>query len=333
MPASFVQALEMFTPELGVAVAGPPAFVACSGRDLPRPRCPRAPGPDALVETSDGGLRWQVTGTVPRGLDALAPFELHMAFTNPSSGYLLSTGPSPRPEVELTEDSGQTWAPVSVPGLATALSLNANDLWVVSDICPSASTPTSLCPSVLSIYQFGARTPSATRPIPTLGDLAVPEISPSTRAATLLARLGPDAAVLREGGGGLPSSMLLTTDGGVHWHEIGDPCGDITPSSLALSGPTHWVLDCELDGGMNQGTVSIDVSSDEGLHWKEVAAANGDGSILGSVRDFMGYDLTASGNGTVLWLPDDVVGIQTSTDGGQRWTLVRINDGGGCPWP
>ncbi len=329
VPASEVLALEMFTSDRGVSVAGPLTVAPCLGRNLPRALCPRTPGPDYLATTLDGGRSWHVTGVLPSTLDPLVPFELHMAFATPAVGYILSTGAEPKPQVELTEDGGRTWSPVHVPGQAVALSLSATTLWVVSDICPAASTPTALCASELSVVRFGARAPNAIRPIPTLGNLAEPGVMPTTRAASLLARIGPGTAVAEEGGEGEPSSMLLTSDTGVHWRQIPDPCGRTTPSSMAALTPTHWVLDCELGGGMNQGDVAIYVSTDGGARWTRTAAANEDSPTLGAVSDRMSYDLTASGDGGVLWLPGDVVGVATSTDGGVDWQSALIDAGGG----
>jgi photosystem II stability/assembly factor-like uncharacterized protein len=312
----------MFTSHSGVAVAFSPLPPLCK-----RNCTPGAPPRhrDYLTATSDGGRAWHVTGRFPANFNPGTTYELQVAFRTPNEGYVESTDPV---ETLFTDDAGRTWSSLRAPGWPTAISLAGSTLWIVSDFCPKTATPTGLCASRLLVYPPGHLTPTSETLIPTEGVLPSQGISASTRAATLLDRLGPSSAVVEEGGEGAPSSLLLTRDNGRHWKVLKDPCEGLVPAGLVAPSRTHWDLYCELSGGMNQGSTRLYTTSDQGKTWMLTAEGNIEGPTRGNIGDEMAFDLTLSGNGRVLWLLGAVYDVTSSTDGGRDWTRAPTQTGG-----
>lgn len=317
-----ILSMQMFSSSQGVAVAFTPSSPPCE-----RNCTPGAPARhrDQLVVTNDGGTTWRLTGTLPPSVDPGQSYELRLAFLTLDEGYLQSTDP---PDTLFTDDAGRTWSSLEPPGQPTAISLHGTVLWIVSNFCLTATTSPALCPSRLLTYLPGHLTPATDLSIPTEGIVASPGISISTRAATLLDRLGSSSAVVEEGSEGAPSSLLITVDSGRHWAALADPCEGLIPTGLAAPGPTTWVLYCQLDAGMNQGATRLYTTSDQGATWTLTAEGNIEGPTLGSIGDGMAGDLTVSGDGRVLWLLGSVEGISSSTDGGLDWTTAPIQTGG-----
>jgi len=311
----------MFTSSAGIAVAfvpSPPSHGYC---------CTGAPARhrDYLAATSDGGTSWRVTGVLPGNVNPAQSYDLQLAFGDPSEGYVQSFDPA---ATLFTDDAGRTWSSLQPPGQPTAISLNGQVLWVVSNVCPTATTSAALCPSRILTYLLGHLTPATELPIPTEGVVASPGISVSTRTATLLDRLGPSSAVVEEGSEGAPSSLLVTVDSGRHWTALSDPCEGLSPAGLVAPAPTTWVLYCQLDAGMNQGATRLYTTSDQGTTWTLTAEGNVEGPTLGNIGDGMAGDLTLSGDGRVLWLLGSVEGVSSSADGGFDWTRVPIQTDG-----
>jgi hypothetical protein len=311
----------MFSSSDGVAVALTPSRV------LQRGCCVGASTPhrDFLAATSDGGRTWRATGELPAAVDPPASFDLSLAFSTPREGYVQTAVPE---ATVFTDDGGRTWSRLTPPGQPTAISLAGQALWIISHMCPTASSPPGLCPSELLTYRLGQSVPFARRPIPTVGVAPSPGLSGSARAATLLDRLGPGSAVIEEGSEGAPTSLLVTDDSGGRWTALVDPCEGLVPTGLVAPSPTTWMLYCQLDGGMNQGTTGVYASIDRGHTWTQVAGADEQGDTRGTIGDAMAGDFTISGNGRILWLLGSVGGVETSTDGGRDWRTTDIQTGG-----
>ena len=321
IPAVDVLSLQMFTTSAGIAVAFIPS---------PSPHgycCTGAPARhrDYLAATSDGGMSWRITGVLPVDVNPAQSYELQLAFGDPSEGYVQSFDPD---ATLFTDDAGLTWSSLHLPGQPTAISLDGQALWVVSNVCPTPTTPAALCPSRLLTYLLGHLTPAAELPIPNEGVVASPGISVSTRPATLLDRLAPSSAVVAEGSEGAPSSLLVTVDSGHHWSVLSDPCEGLSPVGLVAPAPTTWVLYCQLDAGMHQGATRLYTTGDQGAHWTLSAEGNVEGPTLGTIGDGMAGDLTVSGDGRVLWLLGSVDGVSSSDDGGVDWTSAPVQSDG-----
>lgn len=314
-----VLTLQMFTVDDGVAVACVPAAVSRSCFTWPP-----AHGRDYLVATRDGGTSWTVTGPLPASVHPEQSYDVQVAFSTPSAGYVQSTDPD---ATLFTSDAGRTWSALRTDGRPKAISLEGQALWIISDFCP-ATTPYPLCPSRLLTYAPGHLAPTSELPIPTEGIAAAPGISATTREATLLDRLGPSSAVVEEGSEGSPTSLLLTSDSGRHWTVLRDPCGRITPTGLVAPAPSLWIIYCQLDGGMHQGWTRLYSTDEEGTSWTLVAEGNVEGHELGNIGAGVSNDLTLSGDGRILWLLGSVSGISSSTDGGFDWSFARVETDG-----
>ena len=321
IPAADVLSLQMFTTSAGIAVAfmpsAPPHGYCCTGAPA-RHR-------DYLAATSDGGTSWHITGVLPVNVDPTQSYELQLAFGDPSEGYVQSFDPD---ATLFTDDAGLTWSSLHPPGQPTAISLDGQALWVLSNVCPTATTSAALCPSRLLTYLLEHLTPATDLPITNEGVVASPGISGSTRAATLLDRLAPSSAVVAEGSEGAPSSLLVTVDSGRHWSALGDPCEGLTPAGLVAPAPTTWILYCQLDAGMHQGATRLYTTGDQGEDWTLTAEGNVEGPTLGHIGDGMAGDLSLSGDGRVLWLLGSVDGVSSSDDGGFDWTTAPIQTDG-----
>jgi hypothetical protein len=77
VPPRAVVSLNMFTPELGVALALMPPSTFGTGRYY-------------IVRTDDGGTAWTVSGTLPRRLIPSDQLRVSIAFATPAEGYLNS---------------------------------------------------------------------------------------------------------------------------------------------------------------------------------------------------------------------------------------------------
>jgi len=309
-PADVV-AMQMFNPHDGVGVAGLPPL-SCQ-----RPCLGGPPGAAYVVVTEDGGRNWRATGRVPADFGPFFPSS-EMAFQSQSAGYLQSG------TTIYTDNGGRTWLHVEVPGVATALSLEGRSLWVASDICPPGQLAPALCPSDLLVYRLGHLRPTLALPVPDTDHQAHRYVRATTMAASLLDRLGPSSAVVEEGSEGLPSSIMVTADSGHHWQVVDDPCEGLAPSGLIAPSPGHWLLLCELAGGMEQGNVRLYGSTDSGRRWRLLDAANEQHTSLGNLGDGLAYDLALSGNGRVVWLLGVAGGVGASTDGGRHWDWAKI---------
>ena len=195
---------------------------------------------------------------------------------------------------------------------------------MVSLTCPNGQLTTGLCPSELLAYRFGRLRPVAALPVPDTDKQAHRYVRATTMAAFLLDRLGPPSAVVEEGGEGLPSSLMVTHDSGRHWHVLDDPCEGLAPSGLVAPSAGHWLLVCQLPGGMGQGNVRLYSSANSGKRWRLLDAANEEHTSGGNLGDGTEYDLAVSGNGRVVWVLDVVGGVGASTDWGRHWKWATI---------
>lgn len=305
-----VMALQMFSTQRGVAVAADQV----SRRDY-------------LAVTSDGGVTWQVTGGVPYDVSPSTPVGLDMAFVSPGLGYLRSIGSTGSVAIEFTSDAGRNWSRLESPGTSSGLSFMGGNLWTVAITCPSTSHRAS-CRPELVIFSPGSTRPASEQAIPTLGIPSSVDSEDTASQPALLDRLSRSAGVFGEQAPSGRSSLIETLDSGQRWKQLTNPCHDLDLTSLVRIGQRDWYLYCALDEGMNQGRVALYTSTDNGRNWQPVAAASEQSATIGTIGGGIGYDLTASGNGRLLWLPGAVGGLELSTDGGRNWSGVPVSTGG-----
>ena len=132
-----------------------------------------------------------------------------------------------------------------------------------------------------------------------------------------LAFADPSTGYLLLGDGGA-ATLFLTTDGGRSWSGVSGPAsatqisisGDqvwvLAANGFAAAADGRWLLDCQLDGGMNQGDVELYASTDGGRHWTLTAAGRVQGPDVGLISDTMTGPLVASGDGTLPWRAGNV---------------------------
>ncbi len=274
-----------------------------------------------LVLTRDEGHSWHVRAALPLpsfvgtyGVDA----EPKISFVTPQIGYASERdGP-----LYVTDDAGASWAKMSIPGVRPTYVTFGGVISVVSDVCRSAVPAFGplLCPSDLTRYRVGATTPLGTAHIPALGPAG------KWRAATALTGLTPQSVVVVEGGEeGKRSSLLATTNGGVTWTLLSDPCEDLNVDQLLSANPHRWLLYCFLDGGMSQGTSELWDSTSNGSAWAPLARDGESGSDVGHIGDVANtIETDASGSILLGAMGGAAGGLEDSVDGGATWNRVPI---------
>jgi hypothetical protein len=312
LPARTVVTMEMFTARAGVAVAYVKAGPGHKGRSY-------------LAQSVDGARAWQVTGSLPAAMTVSQSYQVVMAFTTPRDGYLSVLGSE---RTAFTGDGGRHWSPVKLPGHPTGLNVADGWLWVTTDLCPKGSTPPPLCPTELVSVRVGHLAPARSEPIPARGPVRTSVPASKTFEATLRSRLGRTGGVFSEGQEGGPTSLLETTDAGRTWTLVHDPCGHLDVVGLVRPTARHWILYCNLDGGMNQGTNRIWDSTNAGTRWDLKAAGSETGPPVGNIGPGINSDAALSGDGRILWLLGAVTGVTESVDGGHHWRFQPLTTGG-----
>ena len=269
-----------------------------------------------LVDTHDGGASWIVGGAVPNHeyakSNAVTPFVSSLVFENDSDGYFDNGNGDPI----YTDNGGRTWARISTEGLSgpvqSQMSMSQGDVWLLLADC-STSDADATCKDQLLTYRFGSMSPSSVRPISTGTGSGYLQV-------VMLDRSGPDSGIVAVGEDS--TDLLSTTDGGRHWSPVNDACAhdQLIAMGLAEISTSHWVLYCQLDGGMEQGVVEVFRSLDSGQAWTLVDYENESNiGTIGDVGHAMAADLTLSGDRRILWDVGEVEGIGCSPDDGVKW--------------
>lgn len=314
-PGTQIDTIDMLSDSVGYAVASP----SNNGR-----------GWFYLVKTTNIGNSWKVEHVLPLGsFVGMYGANLNPAihFVSPKIGYTsVQNGP-----LYVTDDGGESWSKMSTPGIWPTFALSGDVVSVVSDIC-QGSVPAYgplKCPSELTQFPLGSATPVRTESIPLLGRAG------EWRAAAALASTSSDSIVVSEGGSeGSTLSLLSSTNGGSSWKLLSDPCQGLRVDQLIAAKQRKWLLYCFLDGGMNQGNSVLWASNDQGNTWTQVARANEESESSNGIRD-VANTIYANNRGSSLYgaLGGAAGGLETSTDGGVKWTLTSIqtNRYGGSP--
>ena len=317
VPPRAVLSLEMFTPQIGVALALMPPSAFGSGRYY-------------VVRTDDGGTSWTVSGSLPRALIPSDQLRVSMAFATPAEGYVNSyVNLKGTTHTGFTYNGGRTWSEVTVPGQATDLTVADGSLWITAIDCAGDSTESSLCPTMLATYVVGRRLPSVVSPIPAEGPVLSAGSNSKTFEATLLARQG-DEGIVTEGNDGLHSSVLETSDAGSHWVVIPNPCHALEVSGIVELSAGHWVLYCSADYGMHQGMNQLWTTTESGRSWALTAQGSAENlsQNVGNIGPDVVSDLTVSGDGSILWTLGAADGIESSANGGSIWSMSPVETDG-----
>jgi hypothetical protein len=137
----------------------------------------------------------------------------------------------------------------------------------------------------------------------------------------------PNSFVISEGdpgGGGEHSRLSLseTSNAGITWRHVDDPCAGLGSDQLVTFNSRAWLLSCFLGIGMNQGIGNLWRTSNGGASWSRVLHGDEEATTLvpsGNQRILFGEVAGATG------------GIVFSTDGGAKWTRTDIDGQGGAP--
>lgn len=282
--------------------------------------------PFYLVSTTDQGTRWRLGPRVPLPPNSGAgPYRVPLVdFIAPSIGYV-GEQEGVGGDIQVTTDAGAHWAKLRAPGVDEAFAVSGATAAVVTSLCHNAEE--SNCSAQLSLFQEGSVTPYESHRLPLLVSAGLSQLYPALTA------IGPTTYVFVDGQTyGRPSTILETTNGGVTWRRIPDPCGKIQINQLLAESSSRWLLACWQDEGMSQGPGGLWRTSNSGVNWSSIRdtvhAGPGltnvgvDSSVLSYNNDYrIIYGTVYSPAG----------GLEYSVDGGRRWTFEPdpdMNDGG-----
>jgi hypothetical protein len=271
-------------------------------------------GGSTVLLTQDGGRTWKglPAGAFPYlGLWFAGGRLLLVVLDQPAGGSLAG------PPVDLSDDGGETWRPVQLPGANLPASVDIARTMTFADhrngfllVTTSASASTPRGAAFWRTSDGG----STWSPLPASGLFASPVLGmtfPDTEHGVLAVE-GPDGAPL----------LLATQDGGASWRQAAalDVSQPGPPSDVSLiSEGTRVlaVLDYVTPSGPDGGAalhVYTAVSNDAGGTW----TGSRPGPVSRQVRgQFAGPE---SRTGDLLALLDGIR-LWTSTDGGATWAV------------
>lgn len=274
-----------------------------------------------LTSTRDGGTEWTVISHLPRVITS--PL---LAFANSKLGYVADF--QTVNSLLFTNNGGSTWSNIKVQGLPTSVTLSGGDVWVTVDRCPPGviDGSTDNCRTYLVAIRAGERVPTSVHQIPS-NDPALRVLLPTSVAAwtaRLVARTGPNSALVVEGSDG-PNSLLVTNNAGRSWRMVADPCASIPVASAAAVDGTRWYLLCSRGAGMNHSTNLLYETYDSGKTWALLAESHVMGSNRGNLDWADPGTFGANASGQILWLTDSLGSVSVSVDGGKTWRQMSRN--------
>jgi photosystem II stability/assembly factor-like uncharacterized protein len=290
-----------------------------------------------LAVSVDGGERWSVADP-----DLPVSFPAQFEFSDTVHGYLWGGPPSSSGVVSLwvTSDGGRVWTRAGLGPVVSDVSAIGPDVWAVVGTCSIRPTAGPSCPVVLEVSTDNGQTWSRAGAAPPLSENSEVTVSDEnielaritrTRAyvLTFASRLGsPDTT----------GNLTFTGDGGQTWSSRPDPCPSYFDfgEQIAASGTNDlWVI-CASQASAGTQAKALYRSSDGGVQWDLVAAANAPvltgGSVLpaagglpaaGYVTPYsLGHENLAVLTATDAWLFPDRSGVDATTDGGRTWGPV-----------
>ena len=277
-----------------------------------------------LVRTSDAASSWSMQSALPFPSFHQSGGELvpRIDFVSRRVGYVASPDGAIPGALFVTTNGGLTWSKVVTPGVAPTFMATANTLAVVTDVCvhPHQESNFNLCPNDLSLYRVGATTPWRSVRVPRTSNVA-------NRDAQLFAVISPTTFVMSEGepgGGGQHSRLSLSesSDAGITWRHVDDPCAGVGSDQLVTYTSKHWLLSCFLGEGMNQGIGNLWRTNSGGVTWTRVSHGDTEATTL-----------VPSGNRHILFgeVAGATGGVVYSTDGGAQWNRTGLDGEGGAP--
>jgi hypothetical protein len=273
--------LQMLTANVGVGVA---PIVTYSG-GLVR---------GYLARTNDAGATWTVTGVFPIGI-----YPWTTAFLTPREGYAITSS-----SALFTRNAGQTWSKVATSASPLSINIRGDVVWIAVEECPHGAM-SGPCDTHLDVYKVGDLAPTSTGAVP--------------RDQPLLAQVGPTQGYAI-GSGSFSGAVFYTTDAGVSWRAVKNPCENHQILGSSVSARAELFIYCERGPLNNPGPAVLFTSVNGGRDWREQSVAGSVGlySAVGSTGRFLwGFDESAtlweSGNGGRVLSP--VSNVRYATNG------------------
>jgi hypothetical protein len=298
-------------------------------------------GPGIVAHTGDGGRDWSALPAPAIGsTDPAGDGDYGIRFADGATGYVFGSA------LFVTQDAGQDWRPVDLPGRVIDLETMNNRVWALVSTCTGCD----------SLHLYGATVDDPTHFAP------VPGVPVLRGSADAIDGMQGEIAVhntsvfVMTGGASLWSSA-----DGVSWQPQANPCppGDDFADALSAWSSSGLVAVCGGEPSAGQEQKLAFESSDSGADWTAVPAPppNGYAAALsaGTARDVvLGTTHEAGGfvtiNGGRSWalantgainlsfvgfisatravaLPDpndETAAFLTSDDAGRSWTVMRF---------
>lgn len=264
--------LQMLTGNVGVGVA---PIVTYSGR-LVR---------GYLARTDDAGKTWTVTGVFPKGI-----YPWTAAFLTPRKGYAITSS-----SALFTRDAGRTWSKVATSASPLSITIRGSVVWIAVEEC-SHGAMNGPCDTHLDVYKVGDLAPTTTATVP--------------RDQPLLVQVGPTQGYAI-GSGDFSGTVFYTTDAGVSWRSVKNPCENHQILGSSVSARAELFIYCERGPLDNPGPAILFTSVNGGWNWREQ-------SVVGSV----GLESAVGSTGRFLWGFDESATLWESGDEGRVWSPV-----------
>ena len=285
-----------------------------------------------VARTSDGGLSWAVVGAaLPTSAGGPTPTRLVMALAGNGLGANVadlyayagtgSLGGGGARRLYVSLDRGSSWQVVEFPGPVLGVApplgpggstlappVSDGQLWALIGP-PTQDGPTS--PAQLEVSTDAGRTWKSTASIPGSGDIG--ELARvSQRGGFVVSE--PTA------GGRLSASLFETTDAGVSWQRLADPCGSFPDQQLSSVNANHLWLACGTPPAGNLQAKAVYFSTDAAGTWRQTASvglakATSIGS-LGRTGSIVGLAAVSDQH---VWLALERGPVEVTTDQGRTW--------------
>jgi photosystem II stability/assembly factor-like uncharacterized protein len=291
---------------------------------------------ERLIKTGNAGHSWSVISTLPYSFVA-GEFKPLLNFVTPTVGYTQAFSTDAH-SIFVTTDGGMRWSKLRISGQvpteidAAADASTSPDFRVSNGVVSLVSlgctvaTSNGACPATLSEYRWGATSPFSSHRVRYLG----PGSKSSSASTYLLAAPTEKSALVAEGATpGGPYSLVLTSNAGVTWSRVSNPCKTYPGApGMSISGatltPSKWMLNCSQGTGMNHATVQLSETENDGRSWSTInytpAWSAKAGAIIGEADQ-----VWMSNSGNVLWSYSLLGFVQVSTNGGRTWSLIEVN--------
>ena len=273
--------------------------------------------PISFVVSSDGGRRWVVISHIPSLASVPgAAYLVQMAFLNRTRGWILFPG-----LLLATSNGGRSWRVVDLPRSAVALARSGKVVEALTVDCMVEGSTT--CPSggAVRLWRYLPRRDSW------IGSPAI-EVSHAENAELLLNPIQDallldqvqDVSYLTPLGAG-PPVLLRTSDDGVHWTPLANPCSTMSLDNMAVSSSGALWAACFGQGEGQERPETLSVSDDRGASWGRVWSGSAYGSFPVGIAAF---SATTAAMGIQLYL-------SVTTDGGSVWTETQAGYDPGGP--